>query len=443
MSELRREGTSRRPSRRQFLSRCGALAGTAMTGSLAIGRSAHAAGSDRLKIGLIGCGGRGAGAVRSALSVDPAVTLTAMADPFADRLERSRQALRANLKDRVGVDDDHCFAGFDGYRRLLASGVDMALLAEPPHFRPMHAEACVEAGVHAFIEKPMAVDAPGVRRVLAAGQQARKKSLSFVSGFETRYSQSAREAVRRVHDGAIGEIVSIQTTYNTGSLWHRGRKPDWTEMQFQMRNWYYFTWLSGDHLVEQHVHYNDLVSWIMHDRPPLWAWGYGGRQVRTEAKFGDIFDHHAVVYEYPDGIPYHAYTRQQPGCFNENSKLVLGTKGRMTSQRGWSISDTSGKRIWAPTGRERGAELNCFEEMFAGIRQGRPVNDSVSMARSTMSAILGRMATHGGQRVAWDEAYASDLVLAPKSYAWDADPPVLPGPDGNYPHAIPGVTKVL
>ena len=443
MSEPRRGDASRRPSRWEFLARSAALAGTAMAGSLAVARSAHAAGSDGLKIGLIGCGGRGAGAVLSALSADPNAKLTALADPFADRMENTRNGLQTRLGKQVAVDQDHCFAGFDGYRKLLQSGVNVALLAEPPHFRPMHLEACVEAGVHVFAEKPMAVDAPGVRRVLAAGEKARQKNLSFVSGFETRYSESSREAVRRVHDGAIGDVVAIQTTYNTGPLWHRGRKPDWTEMEFQMRNWYYFTWLSGDHLVEQHVHYNDWVGWIMHEEPPLHAWGYGGRQVRTEAIYGDIFDHHAVVYEYPGGVRFYAFTRQQPGCFNENSELLFGTKGCLRSERGWSISDSAGKRVWTASRQGKDAELNCFEEMFAGMKQGKPINDSLSMSRSTMLAILGRMATHGGQRVTWDEAFASNLVLAPKSYAWDADPPVLPGPDGKYPQPVPGVTKVL
>jgi predicted dehydrogenase len=443
MSEQRQHDTTAQTSRREFLARSTALAGTAVAGSLSIARGAHAAGSDSLKIGLIGCGGRGSGAVASALTVNPAAKLTAMADAFGDRMLSARNAIKSKMGGQVAVDDDHCFDGFDGYLRLLDSGVDVAIMAEPPHFRPMHIAACVDAGVHLFAEKPMAVDAPGVRQVLAAGEEARRKNLSFVSGFETRYSAAAREAVRRIHEGEIGDIVSIQTTYNTGSLWHRGRKPEWSEMQFQMRNWYYFTWLSGDHLVEQHVHYNDLVGWIMHEQPPLHAWGYGGRQVRTEAKYGDIFDHHAVVYEYPNGVRFYAFTRQQPGCFRENSKLVLGTKGQMKSQRGYAILDLKGDTIWEPTDKGKNAEQNCFEEMFAAMKQGTPINDSLSMARSTMLAILGRMATHGGQRVTWDEAWASELDLSPKSYAWNAEPPVLPDTDGNYPHPIPGVTKVL
>jgi len=214
-------------------------------------------------------------------------------------------------------------------------------------------------------------------------------------------------------------------------------------MEFQLRNWYYFTWLSGDHLVEQHVHYNDLACWIMGDEPPLHAWGYGGRAERTEAKYGDIFDHHAVVYDYPHGVRYFAFTRQQRGCFNENSKVIFGTKGNMVSQRGWSLRDPAGKKLWEPASDPQHPERTCFQEMFAAMRAGTPINDSLSMARSTMHAILGRMATHGGQRVTWDEAFNSDLALAPEAYRMDAQPPVVPGPDGQYPVPIPGVTKVL
>lgn len=436
-------GKGPRSDRREFLVRCGALAGASVVGAMDIGRCAHAAGSEVLRIGLIGCGGRGCGAAVNALAVDPAARLVALSDAFRDRMENARKLLRKQAGQQVMVEDDRCFDGFDGFKRLLQSGVDVVLLAEPPHFRPMHIEACVEAGVHIFAEKPMAVDAPGVRRVLAATEKARAKRLSLVTGFETRYSPAAREAIGRLHDGQIGQILTMQTTYNTGPLWHRGRQPDWTEMQFQMRNWYYFTWLSGDHLVEQHVHYNDVICWIMHEQPPQSAWGYGGRQVRVDPKYGDIFDHHAVVYEYADGTRAYCYTRQQPACYNENSKYVFGTKGQLRATRAWEILDLKGNKVWAAPPGARDAERICFEEMFAGIRSGKPINDGLSMARSTMHAILGRMATHSGQKITWEEALASELVLAPKQYAWDADPPVRPGPDGKYPVPIPGVTKVL
>jgi predicted dehydrogenase len=404
----------------------------------------YAAGSDRIRIGLVGCGGRGSGAVVSALSVNPNAKLTAMAEAFDDRLQIARKSLKRRGKDQVAVDDDHCFTGFDGYKRLLESGVDVAILAAAPHFRPIHAQACVDAGVHVFAEKPMAVDTPGVHRILAAGREARRKNLSFVSGFETRYGDNSREAVKRLHAGAVGKILSMEGTFCTGHLWHRGRESDWTEMEYQMRNWYYFTWLSGDHIVEQHVHFMDLVGWIMHEQPPLHAWGLGGRQVRVGPKYGDIFDHHAVIYEYADGTRVYAFSRQQPKCFNDVSYMVQGTKGRMTKGSGaWGRFIIEAEQTWDSGKKREHSELNTFREMFAGMRSGKPINDSVAMARSTMLAILGRMATHSGQKVTWEEAFRSKKVLAPKRYAWDATPPVLPGPGGKYPHPMPGQTSVL
>jgi len=426
-------------SRRRFLKTSASAASLA---ALGVGMQAklYAAGSDVIRIGLIGCGGRGAGAVVSALTVSPNAKLTAMAEPFSDRLQNTRKNLKNRMKNQVAVDDEHCFTGFDGYRKLIASGVDVSILASPPHFRPIHAEACVNAGVHVFAEKPMAVDAPGVRRILAAGQKAREKNLSFVSGFETRYSDTAREAMRRLHNGAIGKILSIEGICNLGFLWHRGRQPDWTEMEFQLRNWYYFTWLSGDHIVEQHVHQMDMVGWIMQEEPPLYAWGMGGRQVRTDPKYGDIFDHHAVVYGYADGARYYSFCRQQDNCYRQVSIRVQGSKGRMT---GWGRYIIEGETNW-DSGRQRTyPEINTFKEMFAGMQAGKPINDGVAMARSTMLAILGRMATHSGQRITWEQALQSKRVLAPERYAWDAVPPVLPGPDGKYPQPIPGVTKAL
>jgi predicted dehydrogenase len=369
-----------------------------------------------------------------------------MADAFADRMEGARQSLKQKFGDRIAVEGSRCFSGFEAGQKLLATGVDVVLLAEPPHFRPLHIEAAITAGVHVFAEKPMAVDAPGVRRLLAAGAKARQKKLSLASGFETRYSDSAREVVKRLHDGQLGEIVAVEGVYNTGPLWHHGRKPEWTEMEFQMRNWYYFTWLSGDHLVEQHVHFLDFVGWLMHEQPPLHAWGYGGRSVRVEPKYGDIFDHHSVVYEYTNGARVYALTRQQPGCYNGVYRTILGSKGQMRltdNPRQSGLFTFQGEQKWAaPTDKEP-SEWNTFREMFAGLRSGQPINDGLAFAHSTMMGILGRMATHSGQRVTWDEALAANLVLAPQRYAWDADPPVLPGPDGQYPHPIPGVTKVL
>ena len=426
-------------SRRHFL-KTSASAASMAAFTAGLQAKVYAAGSGKIRVGLIGCGGRGAGAVVSALTVNPNARLTAMAEAFDDRMQRTRKSLKQRMKDQVAVDDDHCFSGFDGYKKLLDSGVDVAILASPPHFRPIHAEACVNAGVHVFAEKPMAVDAPGVRRIIAAGKKAREKKLSFVSGFETRYSDTAREAIKKVHGGAIGKVTSIEILYNTGSLWHRGRQPDWTEMEFQLRNWYYFTWLSGDHIVEQHVHLDDFANWVMREKPPLHAWGFGGRQVRVDPKFGDIFDHHAVVFEYEDGARVYAFCRQQPKCYNSVTAKVQGTKGNM---KGWGRYIIEGETNW-DSGRQRtNAEITSFRKMFTQMQAGEPINDSLTMAHSTMLAILGRMATHSGQRITWDQALRSNKVLAPTRYAWDAKPPVLPGPDGKYPHPIPGVTKVL
>ncbi|MBN2508182.1 MAG: Gfo/Idh/MocA family oxidoreductase [Verrucomicrobia bacterium] len=433
-------------TRRQFLTRSGLLAGASLAGALDVSRGAHAAGGDTVKVGLIGCGGRGAGAVASALTVSHYAQLTAMADAFGDRLEASRKSLQQKFGDQVQVPNGHCFAGFDAYKRLLDTGVDVVLMGEPPHFRPRHIEASVDAGAHVFAEKPMAVDAPGVRRVLAAGQKAREKKLSFVSGFETRYGGANREALKRLRAGEIGRLVAIEGVYNTGPLWHRGRQPDWTEMQFQMRNWYYFTWLSGDHIVEQHVHFLDFVGWIMNEAPPAHAWGYGGRSQRVEPKFGDIFDHHSVVYEYPNGPRVYALTRQQSRCFNGVYRTVFGTRGQLRFGAGRhqsGIFSPDGELTWKPELDTESSEHTTFREMFAAIDAGNPINDSLSMARSTMLAILGRMATHSGQRITWDEAFASNRVLAPARYAWDADPPVMPRADGTYPHPIPGQTEVL
>ncbi len=430
------------PSRRRFLQHFGALGAAATVGALPLSRAAHAAGSDVLKVGLIGCGGRGTGAAMNALSADPGARLTAMADAFADRLEGSLRALRQRGGDRVTVDDGHCFTGFDGYQRLLQSDVDVVILAEPPHFRPRHLKAAVEAGKHIFCEKPVAVDAPGVRSVLASTEEAARKGISLVSGLCWRYHPGVCETIERVLDGAIGRIVAIRETYNTGTLWHRGREPDWSEMQFQMRNWYYFTWLSGDHNVEQHIHSLDKALWAMGDQPPARAWGLGGRQVRTDPKYGTIYDHHAVVYEYAEEVPVFSYCRQMGGCYNEVTDTFIGTKGRcfMNPPR---ILQIEGENPWSYDGP--GGNMYDLEHvaLFQSIRDGRPINNGQYMAYSTMLAILGRMVTYTGQRLTWEEALNSVEDLSPADYAWDAQPPVLPDENGHYPVAMPGQTKFV
>lgn len=429
-------------TRRDFV-RTGTAAGAALAvGEMSIARSAHAAGTDDwLRVGLVGCGGRGTGAAANALDADKRTKLVAVADAFGDRLESSLAGLQKRFADRVAVDADHRFVGLDCCERLVQSGVDVVLLAEPPHFRPRNLKTCIDAGKHVFCEKPVAVDAPGVQSILATSEAAAKKGLNIVSGLCWRYQYGVRETIKRIHDGAIGDVLAVQAYFNTGLLWERPRQPDWTEMTFQLRNWYYFTWLSGDFNVEQHVHTLDKGLWVMHDQPPAVAWGTGGRQVRTDPKFGNIFDHHAVVYEWTGATPVtlYSYCRQMANCWNENSAIVIGSKGRANILK-HTITGENKWRYDGPGGNMYDIE---HQELFAAIRAGKPINNGRYMALSTMMGILGRMTTYTGKRITWDEAMASKEDLSPKQYSFDAEPPILPGPDGKYPVAIPGVTKLV
>ena len=439
-------------SRRNFLHTTTMASGAV----LAIQQGAHAAGSDIIKVGLVGCGGRGTGAASNAINADPGVRLVAMADLFEDRLKMSLEQLKKAHPDAVEVIPERCFTGFDCYKELIAGDVDVVLLATPPHFRPIHLAAAIEAGKHVFAEKPIAVDATGVRQVIATCEQARKKNLSVVSGLCWRYNTVIRETIKRVHDGAIGDIVAVQSTRNLGYLWQHARLPEWTEMEFQMRNWYYFTWLSGDHNVEQQIHGLDKCSWAMKDKAPATAWAISGRQVRVDSKWGNIYDHHAVVYEYDDGARFYALARQQQGCWNDYSEMIMGTKGRCDLQKGsiegetnWSYgkgaADLSGFGV--QRGRKTGAERPMHQieqdEMFAAIRAGKPINNGDYMCQSTLLAIMGRTAGYTGQRLTWDQMKESKLDLSPKGYTFDTDPPILPEPDGKYPIANPGVTKFV
>jgi predicted dehydrogenase len=437
-------------SRRSFLESSAAVGSAA----LAIPRGVHAAGSDTLKVGLVGCGDRGSGAAANAMNADKGVRLVAMADAFGDRLEGSLARLKRLAPEQVDVERSRCFVGFDSYQQLVASGVDVVLLATPPHFRPAHLKACIKAGKHVFVEKPVGVDATGVRSVRASCELARQKNLNVVSGLCWRYDTVIRETMKRVHDGAIGQIVAVQTTRNLGYLWQRPRRPEWTEMEFQMRNWYYFTWLSGDHNVEQQIHGIDKCSWGLRDEPPVRAWGLSGRQVRTDPQWGDIYDHHAVVYEYASGARMYALARQQPGCFNDYSEILFGTKGRCDLQKGriegetnWSHGAQSGD-LTGHSGRLRKGAMRPMhqvehDELFAAIRAGKCINNGDYMCQSTLIAILGRTVGYTGQAITWEQMNRSKQDLSPKRYAFDAEPPTLRDSDGKYPVAMPGVTRFV
>lgn len=418
-------------SRRTFLKNStAAVVGGSLAATLGAARTAHAAGDDTLKVGLIGCGGRGSGAAVNAMRAEDNVKLTAMADAFEDRLTYSRNILSKQLGKQYAVDDDHSFYGFDAYKQVLESDVDVVLLCTPPHFRPMQLKAAIEAGKHVFCEKPVAVDGPGVRSVIETVAQAKKKDLSIVSGLCWRYDYGVRETMKRIKDGQIGDLTTIQENYLTGTLWHRGREPKWSEMEYQMRNWLYFTWLSGDHIVEQHIHSLDKGLWLMDDVPPLKCFGLGGRQVRTEEKWGHAYDHFSVCYEWEDSpVKMFSYTRQMKGCYNNVDDYVTGTKGQAVVLKN-TVSGENDR--W----RYRGPKPSMYDvehkELFAGLRSGNHINNGDYMAKSTLLAIMGREACYTGQSITWDDALNSQQSLSPPKYEWGDMP--IPG------IAVPGIT---
>lgn len=418
-------------------------AGAALAAGLSLARGAHAAGSDLLRIALIGCGGRGTGAAVNALRTKANVKLVAMADAFKDRLDNCLRAVKSQCPDRVDVPEDRKFTDLDGYEKAIGSDVDLVLLCTPPGFRPRQFEAAVKAGKHVFAEKPLATDAPGVRRVMAANEEAKKKGLFVAVGHHLRHEVKHKEVMKRVHDGAIGKILYMRIYFNSTGVWVRPRQSGQTEMQHQVRNWYYFNWLCGDHIVEQHVHDIDVANWFLKDRHPVQANGMGGRQVRVGKDYGEIFDHHSVEFEYADGTRLYSYCRHIPGCWDSFAEYAHGTAGHADVQgHGHAVLCVNGQ---APQKWERGPDGHQLEmdDFFAGIATGKPYNEVDRTLPSTMTAILGRMATYSGQVVKWDDAINSKLDLAPERLAWDAQPKLLPGPDGIYPCAVPGVTKAL
>jgi len=395
----------------------------------------HKINVDTLKVGLIGCGGRGSGAALQATMSDPNVVLTAMADIFEDSLDKSYDNLLLENPDKILVDEEHKFVGFDAYKKVLASDVDVVILTTPPSFRPAHLEAAIEAGKHVFCEKPVAVDAPGIRRVIATAQKAKEKGLALMSGFCWRHDTPKIDTYNRLLDGAIGEIGSIYNTYNTGALWYKERKEGWTDVETMMRNWLYFNWLSGDHIAEQAVHSLDLMSWAYGDALPLRVSGTGGRQSRTEERFGNVYDHFAVVYDYGDGKMGYHFSRQQKGCSRAYDISMMGDKGRAYVDV-FREHQIMGAETWEWAGEKTNMYQNEHNTLFASIRNGTPFNDGERMANSTMLAIIGRMVAYTGETLTWDEAINSQEILGPAidQYDWDLDWPLA-----NV--AQPGITK--
>ena len=412
-------------TRRAFLQTTAAAAAGA-----ALLPGAHAAGNDTLKIGLIGCGQRGTGAAREALQADPNVKLVAMCDAFPDYLETSLKNLSGirSIAGKVDVPPERRFSGFDGYKKVLESDVDVVLLTTPPGFRPLHLEAAIKAGKHVFCEKPVAVDPAGVRSVIATSKLAKEKNLSLCSGFCYRYDLAKRETVKRIRDGLIGDVSAMHITYLTGTIWHRGQQPEWSPMEVQMRNWYYYTWLSGDFIVEQHCHNFDKAHWVM-GGVPVSASGVGGRQVRREAKFGHIYDHFAVTLEYANGAKLFSFCRQTDGCDGDVNDHVIGTKGSAQLMK-HTVSPAGGSG-WALGRQTKVKRMYQVEhaELFAGIRSGKLINDGESAAHSTLMAIMAREAAYTGRKITWNEALNAKQDLVPKELAWgDMKTPPVPMP---------------
>jgi myo-inositol 2-dehydrogenase / D-chiro-inositol 1-dehydrogenase len=421
-------------TRRDFLKTTATLASVATLGQLGIERGAHAAGSDVIRIGLIGCGGRGTEAAGNAMNAGKDIRLVAMADIFDERLKASREQLQKTKPDQVEVKDDHCFIGFDAYERLIASGVDVVLIAAASHFHPRMLQAAVDASKHVFCEKPHGIDIPGLKISMAAAEEARKKGLSLVSGLCWRYDPGVRETMKRVHDGAIGDIVAIQENYLSAPYIVRERRPGQSEMEYQMWNWYHFNWLSGDQTAQQIVHSIDKSSWALRDQPPRRVYGMGGRQTALEPKFGDQFDHQAAVFEYENGVRVFGFTRDQSDCYSDTNDYIFGTKGRCNLLN-YRIEGETNWRYEKP-------RVNMYDvehaELFASIRAGQPINNGHYMCLSSALAIAAQIACYTGAILTWDDVMKSKRSFALPHYGWDVEPPVKPGPDGRYLTAMQG-----
>ena len=419
------------PSRRDFIRASGIAV---VAAAVATPRVARAANSETLRVGLIGCGGRGTGAAVEALRADKNTRLVALADAFDDRIESALNKFKnAEVSDRITVDEGHRFTGFDGYKGVVDS-CDVVLLCSPPAFRPIHLEAAVDAGRHVFCEKPVAVDPTGVRSVMETARRAKAKGVNLVSGLCYRYQFAKQATLERIHDGAIGDIVAMQTTYNTGGLWHRGNNREWSQMEYQVRNWLYFDWLSGDHIAEQHIHSLDKIAWAMNDEAPVKATASGGRIVRTDPKYGNIYDHFNTTYEWANGVKAFSSCRQWEGADTDVSDHIFGTKGVAHIQT-HTIETHKGK-TWRDE-REGPDDMyqNEHDALFAAIRNGDAIDNGEYMCQSTLIAIMARMSAYTGQTVTWEQALNSTLDLSPENYAW-GDRAVNPVPQ-------PGVTKLV
>jgi len=434
-------------SRREFIRTgsswlvAGGVAGSLVGGKLDVARAAHASGSDEIKVGLVGCGGRGTGAAVQALNTTSGpVRLTAIGDVFEDRVQTAYRAIKSQHGDKCDVPEDQRHVGFDAFRKVIAADVDLVILATPPGFRPLHFEAAVEAGKHVFMEKPVAVDAPGVRRVLAACEKAKAKGLSVSVGLQRHHEVAYKETVQQLHDGAIGDINFCRAYWNGGGVWVRPRQEGQTELEYQMRNWYYFNWLCGDHINEQHIHNIDVINWVKQGYP-VKCQGQGGREVRKGKDFGQIYDHHFVEYTYADGSVMLSQCRHIADCWNAVSEFAHGSQGYCDIS-GAKIYDNKGNRTWMSKGERDGWQQE-HHDLFADLRKGIIYAEGEYGAYSTLTAIMGRMATYSGVELTWEQALNSTLSLGDVDAMKTLDDaaPLSPDANGDYYVAVPGQSK--
>lgn len=435
-------------NRRSFLkTSSAAIAGGAALSSLNAVQAAHTSYDETVRLGLIGCGGRGTGAAGQAMNTEGPTKLVAVADAFENNLERCLRGLSKSHGEKVDVPQERRFIGFDAYKAVLEQDIDLVLIATPPGFRPLHFEAAVAAGKHVFAEKPVAVDAFGVNRFLKAAEESKKRDLLVQIGLQRRHERAYMETMKRVKDGAIGHIVSTRAYWNGGGVWVRPRKDDQTEMEYQMRNWYYFNWLCGDHITEQHIHNLDVINWLMDDYP-IKAQGQGGRQVRTGKEFGEIYDHFFVEYTYGENdmgndVTMLSQCRHIKNCWNRVNEYAAGSNGSVDFGAA-RIFDPSGKEIWQYGSGGRGGHQQEHHDLFADFRAGKRPNEAEYGAKSTMTSILGRMATYTGKAMSWDEALDSNQKLADVDnyHSYSDTAPVQPDEDMTYAIPMPGTYEI-
>ena len=428
-------------SRRNFCKNGALLSAGMLMPGLEMNAMVNVFNDKKLKLAVVGCGGRGTGAVNQALKADENVELVAMADAFEDQLEKSLANLAKEYEGtgRVNVKDKHKYVGFDAYKNAIDQA-DVVILATPPGFRPYHFEYAVNAGKHVFMEKPVATDVPGIHKVLEMAKVAKEKKLNVVVGLQRHYQNNYLAIAEKIKNGEVGKIVSGQVYWNSAGVWVRPRTAAQTEMEYQMRNWYYFNWLCGDHILEQHIHNIDVANWFLGEYP-VTAQGMGGRQIRIGKDHGEIFDHHFVEFTYPSGAVISSQCRHQPGTWSKVGEDFQGTNGsiHMKDAGTASILNLDGSTAFEYRNRNDPNPYQVeHDRLFAAIRNGDVISDAENGAKSTMTAILGRMATYTGKKMTWDEAMQSKQLLMPPEVTWNSQPPTLPDGNGNYSIPSPG-----